>query len=319
VAGGENTGAGAAVNVNVLNNPTVAFLDSTTLSKVQANVAGATQITAESSVKPSQDPIPNSPSDTLIATGTLTKGSIAVSALNASVISVVGGSANTPFNGEPVSGKGIPSATLIYTATNPFTAVMTFGSDEILSDDSIWYTINTPLVGDTVSGPGIVPGATIVSIDRTLDKGVKITLSVPVFASGANPLAASRIWLSQPATASGPVTLNLTPVAGLTTELSKLHPTDFAAGVGASSGGNGIAGSFSVNVINQTTLAYISSGDAINTLVGTTGYPTANADEGVTVAATETMSIVDWDGAVGAGENNGVGAALDVDIVTENT
>ncbi len=39
----------------------------------------------------------------------------------------------------------------------------------------------------------------------------------------------------------------------------------------------------------------------------------------MTVSATETMSIVDWAGAVGAGEDVGVGAALDVNIVNENT
>ncbi len=109
LAVGQNVGAGAAVNVNVLNNPTNAFLD----SNVQANVADATQITAESSLNPSQDPIPNSTSDTLIVTGTLTKGETEVSNVDGSVIGVLGGSANTPFLGEPVSGAGIPSGTVI--------------------------------------------------------------------------------------------------------------------------------------------------------------------------------------------------------------
>ena len=95
------------------------------------------------------------------------------------------------------------------------------------------------------------------------------------------------------------------------------HPTDFAVGAGTS-GGVGIAGSFSVNVITQTTIAYIGSGALINTLVGTAGYPMANADEGVTVSATETMTIRDWAGAIGGGNDVGVGAALDVNIVTES-
>jgi hypothetical protein len=47
----------------------------------------------------------------------------------------------------------------------------------------------------------------------------------------------------------------------------------------------------------------------INAQVGTTGYPTANADESVTVSATETMTIVDWSGAFGAGGDIGAGAA----------
>jgi hypothetical protein len=174
LAVGEDAGVGAAVNVDVLNNTTLAFLD----SNVQANVADLTQITAESSVKPSTDPIPNSSSDTFI-----------------------------------------PNS----------------------SSESV-----------------------------------------------------------------------------LVSALSSLHPTAFSAGAGASSGGAGVAGSFIVNVINQTTHAYINNGASINTLVGTAGYPIANADEGVTVSATETMNIVDWAGAVGGGDDAGIGAALDVDIVTED-
>ena len=38
----------------------------------------------------------------------------------------------------------------------------------------------------------------------------------------------------------------------------------------------------------------------------------------MTVSATETMSIVDWAGAIGGGDDVGVGAALDVNIVTED-
>ncbi len=319
VAVAGDTGAGAAVNVNVLTNPTYAFLD----SNVQANVADATRITAESSLTPSQDPIPNNPSDTLIATGTLTAGSPDVSNVDAAVISVLGGSANTPFDGEPISGTGIPSGTFILdTGTINFTGIMTFGSDEILSDDLVFLNpdpLKRPQVGETVSGPGIIPGATIVKIEHTLDEGTKITISEPVFASGANPLGATKLELTADATASGPVILNATPVADAVAELSSLHPTNFAAGVGAASGGNGVAGSFAVNVITQTTHAYINDGAAINTLVGTTGFPTASFDEGVTVSATEKMAIVDWTGAIGGGDDVGAGAALDVNIATEDT
>ena len=55
-------GAGAAVDVNVLNNTTNAFLG----SNVRANVADQTQITANSSLTPGTDAIPNSTADTLI-------------------------------------------------------------------------------------------------------------------------------------------------------------------------------------------------------------------------------------------------------------
>jgi mucin-19 len=101
--------------------------------------------------------------------------------------------------------------------------------------------------------------------------------------------------------------------------ISGLHPTAFAAGAGAASGGAGIAGSFIVNVINDTTHASINSGALVNTLTGTAGFPTANADQGVTVSATDAIAITDWVGAIGGGEDVGVGAALDVNIVTEDT
>ena len=90
-------------------------------------------------------------------------------------------------------------------------------------------------------------------------------------------------------------------------------------GAGAASGGTGVAGSFIVNVINETTTAYINNNVLLNTLTGTATYPTANSDQGVTVSATDTMTITDWAGGVGGGANVGVGAALDVNIVTEDT
>ena len=44
---------------------------------------------------------------------------------------------------------------------------------------------------------------------------------------------------------------------------------------------------FIVNVINQSSQAWIGTGDSINTQVGTAGYPAAGADEGVTVSASQ--------------------------------
>ena len=137
--------------------------------------------------------------------------------------------------------------------------------------------------------------------------------------NGTASLSATELKLLLPATDDGPVILTeINPENLLTDQLSKLHPMNFAAGVGASSGGVGVAGSFIVNVINQTTHAYVGSGAQVNTRVGTAGYPTANADESVTVSATESMTLEDWAGALGVGNNVGVGAALAVDIVGED-
>ena len=102
----------------------------------------------------------------------------------------------------------------------------------------------------------------------------------------------SRAYSS--ATKSGPTTLTDAVVTAAVDVFSNLHSRILRRGSRVSSNGNAIAGSFIVNVINQTTNAYIGSGDSINTLVGTTGYPAAEVDESVTVSATETMTILDW-------------------------
>ena len=341
VSGG--TGAGAAVDVNVLNNTTNAFLG----SNVQANVAGQTQITANSSLTPGTDAIPNSTADTLIPepitiTGTLTAGSNVVSGFSASgPVSV----------GQPVTGPDIPLGTFIAaTKTVPFTGTLN-GTDQVTTD-----TISGLVVGETVAGPGINPGTTIQSISYTL-AGTVLTLSQPADAlvngqtvTGAQSLTFGFLVLSEPATATpsdNPVTLSgYTPASigtqVLTTLLTSIQPMNVAVGVGVgaagsssgggSSGGSGGSGSsgsgvgiaFSciVNVIGQTTDAYIDSGAQINTLIGTANYPTAASDESVTVSATETTTLLDLSGTVAigksAGTSAGIGAGLDVNIETED-
>src|SRR5208337_2502779 len=293
-----------------LNNTTNAFLD----SNVQANVAGLTQITAESSLNPGTDPIPNSTADQIIPnnpatiTGTLTQGSD----------SVTDPSSSAPlFVGEPLQGTGIPTRTVVLATVNtPFTASPD-GTNSVITN-----TIQGLLPGESVTGTGIQPGTTIQSISYTT-QGTVLTLSAPETLTGSESLTASLLLLSAPATSSGPTTLTQISISSvlntaLTALINSVHSTNFAVGAGAASGGAGIAGSFIVNVINQTTHAYINSGALINTKVGTAGYPAANSDEGVTVKATETMTIVDWAGAIGGGEDAGIGAALDVDIVTED-
>ncbi len=316
-----DAGAGAAVTVNVLNNATNAFLD----SNVQANVAGMTNVAADSTLKPSQDPIPNSSADTIIATGNLTEGSDEVSNINASVLGVLGQSTNTPFVGEPVTATGegsIPFGTLILkTGSKTFTSTLKFGSTEITTTDDMFTDPlkKPPKVGDTVSGPGIVPGATIEDISTNYLSGkTTITLSEPVYANGSASLDATSLRLTSDATAGGAVVFTLTPEDEVLKALSSLHRTNFAAGAGASSGDAGVAGSFVVNVIDQSTHAFIGSGAAVNTLIGVTGHPTAGLDEGVTVSATDTMTIDDLAGAIGASKNVGAGAALDVNIVDKD-
>ncbi len=234
-------------------------------------------------------------------------------------------------------GPGIPKGTVIdYNQTVTFAANLTFGSTVIQSDDKVFFKtdpLQVPEIGDTVSGVGITPGTTIANITHSAATGYLITLSLPVTATGSASLAAARMVLVDAADPTRDLattsTVNLIAVpaptdtnglaeTALFLAISKLDPTNFAAGFGKSSGGAGIAGSCIVNVINQTTDAYIDSGAQINTLVGTGDYPAANSDEGVTVSATETTTILDLSGSVGEGKSAGVGAGLDVNIETED-
>jgi hypothetical protein len=322
VASGKNVGAGASINVNVLNNSTNAFID----TGAQANAAGMTQVTSASSVNPSQDPFPNSPAESIIATGNLEEGNNEVTSLDGTIDNILGRTGNTPKDGEFVTGDGIPlGAFITKTESGSFEGELTFGSDEIISNDpqfnplSLLFDFRHPLkVGETISGPGIPGGATIVSASWNVATGETIKISAPVYATGSATLGRSSLKLSSNATTSGPVVIVATVEDAVDKAISTVHPTNFAAGAAGSSNGAAVAGSFIVDVINQTTHAFINNGAAVNTLIGTPGYPTAQADQGVTVAATETMKIVDWAGGIGGGSDVGIGAALDVNIVTED-
>ena len=336
LADGSDLGAGAAVNVNVLNNSTLAFLDST----VQADVADATQITSESSVNPSQDPIPNSLAEAIITTGNLTQGSPIITSIGGSINNSLGRKENNPIIGEPVivggteinpmlgepvivSGSGVsafPTSIAIYKSLD-FSANLTLGSDVIISSDPQFKNpLMRPIVGDTINGPGIpYSGPTVVAVSYSGATGLVITLSQPVIGAGATTLSWGRMVLADPAPASGQgVDILFIPVDLLTQAISGINPTNFAAGAGVSSDGAGVAASVVVNVVGQTTQAFIGSGDLINTNVGTTGFPTADADEGVTVSATQTTNFEDGAGAVGKGKNAGLGAAVEVNIINQD-
>ena len=189
MATGGEVGAGAAVNVNVLGNTTNAFLG----SNVTANVADATQVTAESSLNPSQDPVPNSPADTITATGaSLTAKEVAgvtyydVNGINSTVINTTTPPpVATAGTADLVSGTGIPNGTAITEVDSiPFTGVLTFGSNVVASDDLVFVdSLKPPTIGDTLSGPGILPDTTITGISTTGNATV-LTLSLPAIANG---------------------------------------------------------------------------------------------------------------------------------------
>ncbi len=139
---------------------------------------------------------------------------------------------------------------------------MTFGSDVILSDDLIFFnSLETAQGRRHGQRPGHHPWVD----DR--ENRIHWERRHQDHAFGArirqrrqSPRGSQTSSFRRPRPRAGRSSSMRLRWQPLSTALSSLHPTNFAAGVGAASGGNGIAGSFSVNVINQTTHAYISSG-----------------------------------------------------------
>ncbi|MEA3511109.1 MAG: hypothetical protein U9R51_06700, partial [Actinomycetota bacterium] len=84
------------------------------------------------------------------------------------------------------------------------------------------------------------------------------------------------------------------------------------AGGGASTAG--IAGSVDVNILTHFTKAYIGNGTKVNE--SQTG---AQGGQGVAVAATDTTTIFGLAGALAVGGSVGVGAGVDVEVVTKHT
>jgi hypothetical protein len=80
--------------------------------------------------------------------------------------------------------------------------------------------------------------------------------------------------------------------------------------VGAASQGNGSAGMIGVNVIHDTTDAHLSNSTYTNTNIDST-------TNGATVQAEDHSWIVSLGFAVGVGQNNGVGGAISVNVITD--
>jgi hypothetical protein len=77
----------------------------------------------------------------------------------------------------------------------------------------------------------------------------------------------------------------------------------------------GVAGSATVSVVNETTSARIHKGALINTL--DTG--SAGSEQGVRVTAADLTRVIDAAGGLGGGGAAGIGAGVDVGVLTKNT
>jgi hypothetical protein len=83
---------------------------------------------------------------------------------------------------------------------------------------------------------------------------------------------------------------------------------------GAGGGTAGIAGSATVEVLSETSKAHVDAGAQINVQ---TAAP--NADQGVNIHATNTTRVQSGAGGVGGGGEVGIGAGIDVGVITKHT
>ncbi|MBK5565795.1 LEPR-XLL domain-containing protein [Ensifer sp. SSB1] len=100
----------------------------------------------------------------------------------------------------------------------------------------------------------------------------------------------------------------LLPITESIPVIGNLAVTSFAAGVAASNG-TAVGGSSSVNVVFMETHAFINDGSDFD------------GDGGVTVEATDILTMVSGAGGIGlsGGSNAGVGIGLDVNVIIRNT
>ena len=90
--------------------------------------------------------------------------------------------------------------------------------------------------------------------------------------------------------------------------------------IGGSVGGNaGVAGSATVDVLNDTTKASIGEGATVNCQGADCSDPGAASSQGVAVTATDTTTTFDLAGVLAIGGDAGVGAGVDVQVLTKNT
>lgn len=92
--------------------------------------------------------------------------------------------------------------------------------------------------------------------------------------------------------------------------------SEFMVGItvsGQGGGTAGVAGSATVSVVNETTSARIHKGALINTL--DTG--SAGSEQGVRVTAADLTRVIDAAGGLGGGGAAGIGAGVDVGVLTK--
>ncbi|MEA2197047.1 MAG: mucin9, partial [Solirubrobacteraceae bacterium] len=139
------------------------------------------------------------------------------------------------------------------------------------------------------------------------DAGVGVSASVLVRHSNVDAGIGSGASIGA-AGATG-LTVNATQTEGIT-----------IIAVGGSVGGDaGVAGSAAVDTNTDHTHAHIDSGVGVNCAGLSCTNSSSNATQGVAVAASDTTQILGIGGAVAAGGDAGIGAGVDVEVLSKDT
>jgi hypothetical protein len=109
----------------------------------------------------------------------------------------------------------------------------------------------------------------------------------------------------------------MTPLTGLSVTATSREDLNIIAAGAAGAGAVGVAGSATVNVLDETTRAFIAAGAQINS-INPTLLP-ASPTQSVNILATDQTTLFNVAGAIAGGGSGGIGAGADVGVITKDT
>ena len=187
------------------------------------------------------------------------------------------------------------------------------GTRSVTADGSILVAAADDLVMTSVAG-GVALGQNAVGAGVSLQIAKnKVTAYI-----GADAVVDARGngsgILAPTGTKDGSGNLQTTLVKGLAVTATSFEDVVTVSIGGAAAARAAVAGGASVTVLNQTTSAYVGENAAVNT--GTSGE---GSDQSVVVLASDDTELVGVGGALALGGTAGVGAGIDVIVLTKTT
>ncbi len=237
-------------------------------------------------------------------TGVNNESDISVAAAEESTIravsAAIGASKGSMAGTFSASGNALTNTTKAYIAGGQYgsTAVDTKGSIAVASNDEADVT--------SIAGAGALAGGS---------SGVGFGASASVLAT--NNTVSAYIGDNTNINAQGlnaGITVEGKTIAGLAVAAKSAEEVVTLAAGGAGGGTAGVAGSTSVNVLNQTSKAYIGKDAVINAV--NTG---AGAAQSVSVTSVNTTNVTGLAGALAIGNTAGIGAGNSTEVITTDT